>query len=130
MTLPADYHMHTPLCRHATGEPLAYAQHAVALGLTEIGFSDHSPMPQDDFDNWRMFDRQLDEYVAQVQQALGAEVELERLLDVPPVYTDPGEAWMREVFEVMAPHLGEDPTPRTATFFTDAAALSIAPTES
>lgn len=67
-----------------------------------------------------------DEIVAQVQQALGEEVELERLLDVPPVYTDPGEAWMREVFEVMAPLLGEAPTARTATFFTDAAALSIA----
>ena len=24
------------------------------MGLTEIGFSDHSPMRQDDFDNWRM----------------------------------------------------------------------------
>ena len=46
--------MHTPLCRHATGEPVDYARRAVELGLTEIGFSDHSPMPQDDFDNWRM----------------------------------------------------------------------------
>ena len=42
MNLPADYHMHTPLCRHAVGEPSAYAARALALGLTEIGFSDHS----------------------------------------------------------------------------------------
>ena len=54
MSLPADYHMHTPLCRHATGEPVEYAKHAVAIGLDEIGFSDHSPMRHDDFDNWRM----------------------------------------------------------------------------
>ena len=54
MSLPADYHMHTPLCRHAAGEPADYARHAVDLGLTEIGFSDHSPMRRDDFDNWRM----------------------------------------------------------------------------
>jgi histidinol-phosphatase (PHP family) len=69
MSLPADYHMHTPLCRHATGEPADYARRALALGLAEIGFSEHSPMPRDDFDNWRMFDRQLDEYVAKVRQA-------------------------------------------------------------
>ena len=58
MALPADYHMHTPLCHHATGEPTEYAARAVALGLTEIGFSDHSPMRQDNFDEWRMnFDK-------------------------------------------------------------------------
>ena len=54
MPLPADYHMHTPLCRHAVGEPTEYAARAVALGLKEIGFTDHSPMRRDDFDNWRM----------------------------------------------------------------------------
>ena len=41
MSLPADYHMHTPLCRHATGEPTELAAQAVRLGLTELGFSDH-----------------------------------------------------------------------------------------
>ena len=69
MSLPADYHMHTPLCHHATGEPAEYARHAIALGLTEIGFSDHSPMRQDNFDNWRMNVSQLDEYVETVRQA-------------------------------------------------------------
>jgi histidinol-phosphatase (PHP family) len=69
MKWPADYHMHTPLCRHATGEPGDYAARAVAIGLTEIGFSDHSPMPRDDFDDWRMRFNQLDLYVAQVRQA-------------------------------------------------------------
>ncbi|MEJ0089759.1 MAG: histidinol-phosphatase HisJ family protein [Limisphaerales bacterium] len=69
MSLPADYHMHTPLCQHATGEPVDYARQAVAMGLTEIGFSDHSPMPRDDFDNWRMRADQLDEYVAKVRLA-------------------------------------------------------------
>lgn len=67
--MPADYHMHTPLCRHASGEPTEYAAHAVRLGLTEIGFSDHSPMPEDDFDDWRMRDSQLAEYVAKVELA-------------------------------------------------------------
>ena len=43
MTPTTDYHMHTPLCGHATGEPLEYAQKALARGLKEIGFSDHAP---------------------------------------------------------------------------------------
>jgi len=61
--------MHTPLCRHATGEPDAYAKRALEIGLTEIGFSDHAPMPQDDFDTWRMNTDKLGEYVAKVRQA-------------------------------------------------------------
>ncbi|HSH14701.1 MAG TPA: PHP domain-containing protein, partial [Verrucomicrobiae bacterium] len=40
--LPPDYHMHTPLCRHAVGEPVEYARRARELGLREIAFTDHS----------------------------------------------------------------------------------------
>jgi len=58
--------MHTPLCRQRLAEPVEYARRAVELGLTEIGFSDHSPHARDDFDNWRMLAGQLDEYVRQV----------------------------------------------------------------
>ena len=54
MHWPADYHLHTPLCHHATGEPVDRAAKAVARGLEEIGFSDHSPMRQDNYDAWRM----------------------------------------------------------------------------
>ena len=68
MPLPADYHMHTPLCRHATGEPGEYARRALELGFKEIGFSDHAPMPRDDFDDWRMRNDQLDEYVSKVRK--------------------------------------------------------------
>ena len=39
-----DYHMHTPLCGHAVGEPKEYAGQAVKAGLQEIGFSDHAPL--------------------------------------------------------------------------------------
>ncbi len=39
-----DYHMHTPLCGHAVGEPADYVQQALQVGLEEIGFSDHAPL--------------------------------------------------------------------------------------
>jgi len=57
---------------------------------------------------------------------LGADVELESLMDLEAVYTDAGHAWMQEVFEIMRPLLGEQPKPRVATYFTDAAALNLA----
>lgn len=39
-----DYHMHTPLCGHAVGEPREYVLRAIEAGLGEIGFSDHAPL--------------------------------------------------------------------------------------
>ncbi len=39
-----DYHMHTPLCGHAIGEPSEYVEQALRVGLEEIGFSDHAPL--------------------------------------------------------------------------------------
>ena len=39
-----DYHMHTPLCGHAVGNPDEYVRRAIEVGLEEIGFSDHAPL--------------------------------------------------------------------------------------
>lgn len=69
MALPADYHMHTPLCHHAVGEPTEYAARAVEVGLKEIGFSEHNPMIRDDFDDWHMSSADLDAYIANVEKA-------------------------------------------------------------
>lgn len=38
-----DYHNHTPLCCHAEGAPSVFVDRAIALGIGEIGFSEHSP---------------------------------------------------------------------------------------
>lgn len=97
MSLPPDYHMHTPLCRHAVGEPVEYARHAVEVGLTEIGFSDHSPMLQDDFDNWRMRNDQLDEYVAKVRLAQKEFPQLTIRLALEVDYMPGQEGWIRDL---------------------------------
>jgi histidinol-phosphatase (PHP family) len=97
MKLPADYHMHTPLCRHAVGEPTAYAAHAVKLGLVEIGFSDHNPMSRDDFDDWRMRIDQLDEYVEKVEQARRDHPALSIKLALEADYLPGHEGWIREL---------------------------------
>jgi histidinol-phosphatase (PHP family) len=97
MTLPADYHLHTPLCRHATGEPVDYARRAVAIGLTEIGFSDHSPMRQDDFDDWRMRADQLAEYVQSVEKARTEFPQLTIRLGLEVDYLPGQDDWIREL---------------------------------
>jgi histidinol-phosphatase (PHP family) len=69
----ADYHIHTHLCRHAEGEPHEYVERAIALGMTEMGFSDHLPhiagwRPAGDLpDDFGMGRHDLDDYVALVQ---------------------------------------------------------------
>ena len=97
MALPADYHMHTPLCRHATGEPTEYAARALELGLTEIGFTDHSPMARDDFDDWRMRNDQLDEYVEKVRKAQRDHPRLTIKLALEVDYLPGHEDWIRDL---------------------------------
>ncbi len=97
MNWPADYHMHTPLCCHAVGRPIDYAAQALRVGLKEIGFSDHSPMPRDDFDDWRMKASQLDEYVAMVQEAQTAYPQLRIKLGLEVDFLPGHEPWIREL---------------------------------
>jgi histidinol-phosphatase (PHP family) len=97
MKLPADYHMHTPLCRHAVGEPVDYARRAVEIGLTEIGFSDHSPMRRDNSDNWRMNFSQLDEYVTKVRKAQRDFPQLTIRLALEVDFIPGHEDWIREL---------------------------------
>ena len=95
--LPPDYHMHTPLCGHAHGEPIAYAQQALSLGLCEIGFSDHAPLSQDGFDSWRMRQGQLDAYVALVERARHEYPQLRIQLALEVDYLPGEEAWIQEL---------------------------------
>jgi histidinol-phosphatase (PHP family) len=95
--LPADYHMHTPLCRHAVGEPVEYAAQAVKVGLSEIGFSDHNPASRDDFDNWRMYQNQLDEYVEKVRKAQKDFPQLTIKLALEVDFLPGEEGWIRDL---------------------------------
>lgn len=67
--MPADYHSHTPLCRHAEGEPEAFIDAALAAGLSEYGISDHAPQIPEPFDDWRMTDAEFPEYLKWIERA-------------------------------------------------------------
>lgn len=62
-----DYHLHTKFCKHADGEIHEYVRRAIAVGLDEIGFSDHTPMPEWYDPDFRMELHQLGEYIEMVR---------------------------------------------------------------
>ena len=69
MAILADYHTHTPLCKHAEGKPEEYVDAAIAAGLKEYGISDHAPMYPEPFDDWRMLQSEVPEYLEWIERA-------------------------------------------------------------
>ncbi len=99
MLLPlADYHMHTPLCGHATGAPSEYAAAGRAAGLAEIGFSDHCPMSgPEPFDDWRMRRADLPRYVEQILAAREEAAPFPVRLGLECEFIDGAEPWIEEL---------------------------------
>src|SRR5688572_858504 len=97
MSWPVDNHMHTPLCRHATGTPSEYASQAQQIGLVEFGFTVHSQMDQDDFDDWRMRLDQLDEYDEMVKKAQVDYPSLRIRLALEVDFIPGQEDWIKEL---------------------------------
>jgi len=67
-----DTHMHTPLCKHAWGEPEEYAAQAIQAGLKGIIFTCHCPMPEGFWPSVRMSNDEFDTYVALVDRTANA----------------------------------------------------------
>ncbi len=91
-----DYHVHTPLCRHAQGWPLEMAQKALALGLDELGFADHNPMPSL-FDDWRMLREELPQYLASIEDVRARLPQLPIRLGLEMDYLDGCQSWWEEL---------------------------------
>jgi succinyl-diaminopimelate desuccinylase len=60
--------------------------------------------------------------IEQLRELMG-EAELDIFSNLGPVWTEPEQDWVRRVFEICKPHIGEPPQPRTAPYMTDAANL-------
>ncbi len=61
-----DFHIHTKRCKHASGEPQEYVEQAIRMGLKEIAFTDHIPLPHGFDRAHRMDPDELDDYVNDV----------------------------------------------------------------
>ena len=66
-----DSHMHTPLCKHASGHPREYAERGWEAGLRGIIMTCHSPMPNGFSSAVRMDPSEFEDYVGLVAE--GAE---------------------------------------------------------
>lgn len=64
-----DYHTHTPLCHHAIGKPEEYVQAAINANLLEYGISDHAPTEFEPFDEWRMNQADIPDYLDWISRA-------------------------------------------------------------
>ena len=93
-----DSHMHTPLCRHATGVPEDYASQARARGLDGIVVTCHSPMPDGWFGKVRMTPEELPLYLSMVERAANAFAgEVEVRLGMESDYFPGMEDWLRDL---------------------------------
>jgi histidinol-phosphatase (PHP family) len=64
-----ETHSHTPLCKHASGQPEDYAEAAYARGLRGLVVTCHNPMPDGFSANVRMDVDQMDQYIDMVARA-------------------------------------------------------------
>jgi histidinol-phosphatase (PHP family) len=64
-----ETHMHTPLCRHASGQPEAYARVASERGLKGIIVTCHNPIPNGYARDSRMSLEEFPDYLAMVTRA-------------------------------------------------------------
>ena len=94
--MQADFHMHTPLCHHATGSPADYARAAIERGVPEIGFADHNPMPEY-FDDWRMSLEDLPAYIESVEMARRQFPKLPIRLGMEVDFIPGQEAWIEKL---------------------------------
>ena len=64
--MKANYHTHTPRCKHADGPDELYVQTAIQEGFTSLGFADHTPWPYQSgyVSGIRMDVSQLPDYVS------------------------------------------------------------------
>jgi histidinol-phosphatase (PHP family) len=93
--------MHTPLCKHATGEPDAYAAQAAKRGLKGIIITCHNPMENNAYTpQVRMRDDQFDDYVALVTGAAARWAgQIDIRLGLESDYLPGQEAWLERLHQ-------------------------------
>ncbi len=93
-----DSHMHTPLCKHAFGEPEEYAELAIRAGLAGIIFTCHSPMPHGFWPQVRMAESEFPAYLALIERArLAFQGRLEIRLGMESDFFPGYESWIKEL---------------------------------
>ena len=100
MSTPVLYetHSHTPLCKHATGEPEDYAAAAERRGLKGLIITCHCPLPDGFSADVRMAPEQFEAYVEMVARARAAwEGRVDVRLGLESDYYPGVESWLEKL---------------------------------
>ena len=54
---------------HAEGQPEEFIDAAIKANLSQYGIADHAPTLQEPFDDWRMLQKQLPDYLEWIERA-------------------------------------------------------------
>ncbi len=102
MSIKANYHTHTPRCKHARGTEWEYCDKAIENGFSVVGFTDHCAWPYENgfVSTFHMAVSDLPGYVAAVNEVKRAyagrlEVRLGWECENYPTYMN----WLRETKE-------------------------------
>lgn len=91
-----NFHTHTFRCQHASGDVADYCRVAQAEGLTTLGMSDHTPLPDNRWPKIRMRMDELPDYCAAIDQAQQDFPELTVLKGMECEYDDEYHAFYQE----------------------------------
>ncbi len=98
-----DYHIHTSRCGHAVGTMEEYVEQALAVGLSEMGFSDHLFLyfqPPDRRDpSLAMDEKELPKYVESVLRLRDRYPQIPIRLGIEADYYPEYEDYLREILE-------------------------------
>lgn len=64
-----NYHTHTYRCNHALGDAPDYAKAAVEQGITVLGITDHTPLPDNRWPGMRMSMEEFPGYLKAIEEA-------------------------------------------------------------
>jgi histidinol-phosphatase (PHP family) len=93
-----EMHMHTPLCKHAQGEPEEYAEVAQQRGLKGIVVTCHNPTDDGWSPDVRMSVAEFDDYVALVERARTAWAgQVDVRLGIESDYVPGMELWLEKL---------------------------------
>jgi len=96
MTITKNYHTHTWRCKHATQDVSAYCQAAIDAGITVLGISDHTALPDNRWPHIRMDIEELPAYCAAVDKAAEDHPQLKVLKSAECEYAPEYDAFFRD----------------------------------
>lgn len=91
-----DYHIHTARCKHASGAMEEYVQQAVKIGLNEIAFTDHIPLPNGFDTAHRMLPEEMDAYLKEIEHLQETYPQIKILRGIEADFYDGFEAYLSD----------------------------------